>query len=127
MKSDRSGYCSARDKGFTSHLSVAFDSLAAGKTGIREELPRAPSSPGLIPSTLPHLSMPKTGEGRSCVSEGRVPGDRRKVGLWVRTWFSFIFHRRTEFETGVPTAKTWVNPGFVEPGYYKFFGGEASL
>lgn len=61
VKSEGSGYSSARDKGFSSHLSVAFDSLAAGKTGIREELPLAPSFPGLIPSPLPHLSMPKTG------------------------------------------------------------------
>lgn len=71
---------------------MAFDSLAAGKTGIREELPLAPSFPGLIPSTLPHLSVPKARESTSCVSEGRVPGDKRKVGLWLRTcWFSFIF------------------------------------
>lgn len=49
----------------SAHLSVAFDSLAAGKTGIREELPLAPGFPDLIPSTLPHLSMPKTAESRS--------------------------------------------------------------
>lgn len=107
---------------------MAFDSLAAGKTGIREELPVVPSFPGLIPSPLPHLSMPKkTGVGggaEACVSEGKVPGDKSKVGLWVRTcWFSsFISHRTTEFETGVPTAKTWVDPGFVEPKYYKIWG-----
>lgn len=61
---------------------MAFDSLAAGKTGIREELPVAPSFPGLIPSPLPHLSMPKkTGRGaEACVSEGRVPGNKSKWG-----------------------------------------------
>lgn len=38
-------------------------------------------------------------------------------------WFSsFIFHRTTEYETGVPTAKTWADPGFVEPKYYKIWG-----
>ena len=38
-------------------------------------------------------------------------------------WFSsFIFHRTTEYETGVPTAKTWADPGFVEPKYYKIGG-----
>lgn len=53
-----------------------------------------------------------------------MPGDKSKVGLWVRTcWFSsFIFHRTTEFETGVPTAKTWADPGFEEPKYYKIWG-----
>lgn len=38
-------------------------------------------------------------------------------------WFSsFIFQRTTEFETGVPTAKTRADPGFVEPKYYKMWG-----
>lgn len=60
---------------------MAFDSLAAGKTGIREELPVAPSFPGLIPSPLPHLFM----RSEDCV-EGRVPGDKSKAGLGVRTW-----------------------------------------
>lgn len=58
-----------------------------------------------------------------------MPGDKSKVGLGVRTcWFSsFIFHRKTEFGTGVPTAKTWADPGFVEPKYYKIGGGVNSL
>lgn len=69
---------------------MAFDSLAAGKTRIREELPLAPSFPGLIPSPLPHLSMPKkTGKSRS-ISEGRVPGDKSKVGLWVGFLLLFL-------------------------------------
>lgn len=59
VKSGGQGGCSARDEGFRSHLSAAFDSLAAGKTGIREELPLAPGFPGQIPSPLPHLSRPE--------------------------------------------------------------------
>lgn len=53
-----------------------------------------------------------------------MPGDKSKVGLWVRTrrFSSFIFHRTTEFETRVPTAKTGADPGFVEPKYYKMQG-----
>lgn len=79
---------SARGKVFSSHLSVAFDSLAAGKTGIREELPGAPSFPGLIPSPLPHLFM-RSGD---CV-EGRVPEDKSKAGLGVRTRVFFYYSK----------------------------------
>lgn len=50
--------------GFSSHLSAAFGSLAAGETGIREELPRAPGFPGLTPSP-PHQSGQEAGESGS--------------------------------------------------------------
>ena len=61
---------------------MAFDSLAAGKTGIREELPVAPGFPGLIPSPLPHQSMPKKtrGEQKPAFLRGRVPGNKSKWG-----------------------------------------------
>lgn len=104
---------------------MAFDSLAAGKTGIREELPVEPGFPGLIPSPLPHQSMPKKtrGEQKPAFLRGGCLGIRASGAVGHDLWFSsFIFHWTTEYETGVPTAKTWADPGFVEPKYYKIWG-----
>lgn len=80
----------------------------------------APSFPGLIPSPLPHLPGPeRPARSRSLRSEGRLPGDKSKVRCGSGLFPPVMFHRTTEFETGVPAAKTWADPGFK---YYKIQG-----
>lgn len=111
MESEGAGYCSAHGKGFSSHLSVAFDSLAAGKTGSEKSYHWRPAS--LASSPAPSHTSPCSGRARAeaCLSEGRVPGDKSKADCGSGLGFLFIFHRTTEFETEMPTAKTWANPG----------------
>lgn len=119
MKSEGSGYSSARDKGFSSHLSVAFDSLAAGKTGIREELPLAPSFPGLIPSPLPHLSMPEDRvEQKPAFLRGKCLGIRARWNCGSGfVAFLLFFTGQQNLRQELPAAKTWADLGFVEPKY----------
>lgn len=62
------------------------------KDGDQRRVTTGAQRPGQSPSPLPHLSKPeRTGDSRSPRSEGRVPGDKSKVGLRVRTYGCFYF------------------------------------
>lgn len=72
--------------------------------------------PWTDPQPPPTPVHDEDGTAEACVSEGRVPGNKSKADLEVRTcWFSaFISHGTTEFGTGLPKAKAGAGPTFAE-------------
>lgn len=49
------------------------------------------------------------------------------MGQDLLVFFYFFIGQQNLRQECLPTAKTWVDPGFVEPRYYKFGDGRLSL